>query len=299
VSEDEATPVLADRPSAEPPIARGAGALFVVATPIGNLGDLTLRAIETLRTAHRVVAEDTRRTRALLTHLGISGTPVDRLDAHGSSADVARIVARLAAGERVALVTDAGTPVVSDPGSALVAAAIDAGATVIPIPGACAAVAALSVSGLAGAGFRFVGFLPRSGPERVQAIGLVVATPEPVILYEAPQRIAETLGDLARAMPDRRAVVARELTKAHEELLRGTLAALASASDREWLGEITVVLGPAVARVDPGPSDEDVDRRIDEGLALGRRAKDLAEELALETGRARRELYARIVGRRR
>jgi 16S rRNA (cytidine1402-2'-O)-methyltransferase len=290
----------ASKASAPGALAAHAGALFVVATPIGNLGDLTLRAIDTLRAASRVVAEDTRRTRGLLTHLGIAGTPVDRLDAHASPADIERIVARLAAGERVALVTDAGTPVVSDPGAALVVAALDTGATVIPIPGACAAVTALSVSGLAGGGFRFLGFLPRSGPERVQAIGLIVATPEPVVLYEAPQRIADTLADLARAMPDRRGVVARELTKAHEELLRGKLATLASvAVDRAWLGEITLVLGPSVARESEGPSDEEVDRRIDEGLAQGRRAKDLAEELALETGRARRDVYARIVARRR
>jgi 16S rRNA (cytidine1402-2'-O)-methyltransferase len=274
------------------------GTLFVVATPIGNLGDITLRAIETLRGVDRIVAEDTRRTRGLLSHLGISGKPVDRLDAHASAGDVARIAAHLQGGERVALVTDAGTPVVSDPGAALVRAAVAVGAAVVAIPGPCAAVAALSVSGLAGDGFRFLGFLPRQGRERIHAIELCASTPEPVILYESPQRIAETLADLGRAMPDREAVVARELTKAHEELMRGTLAELAATAGREWLGEITVVLGPAVGRRGQGLTDEDLDRRIDQGLAHGRRARDLAEEIALETGLPRREVYGRIVARR-
>ena len=155
-----------------------AGVLFVVATPIGNLGDITLRAVETLRAASRVVAEDTRRTRGLLSHLGIAGKPLERLDAHAAAPDVERIVAHLREGEHVALVTDAGTPVVSDPGAALVKAAILAGARVTPIPGACAAVTALSVSGLVTSGFRFVGFLPRSGPERREAVALVAATAE-------------------------------------------------------------------------------------------------------------------------
>jgi 16S rRNA (cytidine1402-2'-O)-methyltransferase len=272
--------------------------LYVVATPIGNLGDITLRAIETLRRADRIVAEDTRRARALLSHLGIAGKPVDRVDAHADAADLERVARHVASGERVALITDAGTPVISDPGTALVRAAASVGAEVIAIPGACAAVAALSVSGLVASGFRFVGFLPRGGPERVQALGSVASTEEPVVLYESPHRIAETLGDLARAMPDRAAFLARELTKAHEELLRGTVLELANASAREWLGEITLVLGPQVARTSAGLGDDDIDRRIDEALARGRRAKDLAEELALETGRPRRDLYARVVARR-
>ncbi len=275
------------------------GALFVVATPIGNLGDITLRAVETLRAADRVVAEDTRRTRGLLSHLGIAGKPLDRLDAHAAAPDVERIVGHLRAGERVALVTDAGTPVVSDPGAALVQAAAGAGALVVAIPGPCAAVAALSVSGLVTGGFRFVGFLPRSGPERREAVALVAATPETVVLYESPQRIADTLADLGRVMPARAAMIARELTKLHEELLRGTLAELAAAADREWLGEITLVLGPAVQAAGPALGDEELSRRIDDGLQQGRRARDLAEELALETGLPRREVYGRIVARRR
>jgi 16S rRNA (cytidine1402-2'-O)-methyltransferase len=155
------------------------------------------------------------------------------------------------------------------------------------------------VSGLVTGGFRFLGFLPRSGPERREAIALVAATPEPVVLYESPQRIAETLAELARAMPGRAAMVARELTKVHEELLRATLDELSARAGREWMGEITLVLGPAVAPARPAVSDEELDRRIDEGLSRGQRAKDLAEELSLDTGRPRRELYGRIVARRR
>src|SRR5579884_3535616 len=156
-----------------------AGTLFVVATPIGNLGDLTTRAADTLRACDRVLAEDTRRTRQLLAHLGIAGKPVDRLDAHASRADVAHAVERLSGGESLALVTDAGTPGVSDPGEALVEQAAASGVRVVAIPGPSAVLAALVASGLAGDGrFRFVGFLPRDGSARRDAIALVAGTPE-------------------------------------------------------------------------------------------------------------------------
>lgn len=274
------------------------GTLFVVATPIGNLGDITLRAIETLRAADRVLAEDTRRTRGLLSHLGISGKPVDRLDAHAEDAEIARVLGHLSAGERIALVTDAGTPVVSDPGARLIRAAAEGGAVVVPIPGPSAVMAAITISGLVSGGFRFVGFLPRSGPERREAMALVAATPEAVVLFESPQRLSGTLSELAQVMPEREAVVARELTKVHEEAVRGTLAALAGLHDREWLGEVTVVLGAQAAAAAPRLGEEEIDARIDEGLKQGRRAKDVAEALALETGRPKREMYARVIGRR-
>ena len=275
-----------------------AGTLYVVATPIGNLGDITLRAIETLRAVDRVIAEDTRRTRGLLSHFGIAGKPVDRLDANAEAHDVARAMTHLEAGESVALCTDAGTPIVSDPGTALVRAAVAAGATVVPIPGASAVLAAIALSGLVTGGFRFVGFLARSGPERREDITRLVETPESVVLFESPQRTADTLTELSQAMPDRDAVVARELTKLHEEAVRGTLAELAAQEKREWLGEVTIVLGPARARSGPGMSDESIDARIDEELALGRRAKDVAEAIALESGRPKREIYGRVVARR-
>lgn len=275
----------------------GPGRLYVIATPIGNLGDITLRAVETLRGADRILAEDTRRARALLSHLGIAGKPVDRFDAHASEADAARAAARLSAGESIAFMTDAGTPVVSDPGTALVRAAAAAGARVVAIPGPSAVMAAVSASGLVTGGFRFLGFLPRGGRERREALAMVTATPEAVVLFESPRRLRETLAELAERMRGRRAVIARELTKVHEEILRGTVEELA-AIDREWLGEITLVLGPTEASpVGARPSDEELDARIDRELAQGRRAKHIAEELSVELGLPRREIYARAVAR--
>jgi 16S rRNA (cytidine1402-2'-O)-methyltransferase len=285
------------------------GTLFVVATPIGNLGDLSQRALDTLRACDRVIAEDTRRTRQLLTHFGVAGKPVERLDAHATEGQQARLLERLSAGESVALVTDAGTPAVSDPGDAIVRAAIEAGVRVVPIPGASAVLAALAASGLAGdGGFRFVGFLPRGGPARRAAIALVSETPESVVLFESPNRTSETLRDLAEATPERRACVARELTKVHEELVRGTLAGLAGLAGlqhrgeegRSWLGEIAIVLGPH----DPGDrheriDDDALDLRIDEALARGDHARSIAERLAAWSGRPRRELYARVVARKK
>jgi len=276
------------------------GTLFLVATPIGNLGDLTARAIETLRACDRVLAEDTRRTRQLLSHLGITGKPVERLDAHAGDRDVARVVERLADGERVALVTDAGTPGVSDPGEALVLAAVAAGAAVVPIPGASAVLAAVVASGLAGDGrFRFVGFLPREGAPRREAIALVCETPETVVLFESPNRVSATLRELADATPERGACVARELTKVHEEFVRSSCAGLA-ADEREWIGEIVVVLAAhtpedRTARVD----DAAVDARIDEALARGDHARTIAERLAAWSGRPRRDLYQRVVERKK
>ena len=278
---------------------RAGGTLFVVATPIGNLGDITLRAIDTLRGAARVVAEDTRRTRALLSHLGISGKPIDRLDAHASEADIDRALARLVDhGEDLALVSDAGTPVVSDPGTALIRKAAAAGVRVVPIPGASAVMAAVSASGLVTGGFVFLGFLPRAVEERREAVARVRASEEAVVLFEAPFRMTALLEDLAEAMPAREAAVGRELTKVHEEFLRGTLKELAEeAKSREWLGELTVVLGPMEGGA-PEPEAVDLDARIDEELAKGRRPKEIAEAMAMATGRPRREIYARVLARR-
>jgi 16S rRNA (cytidine1402-2'-O)-methyltransferase len=275
------------------------GALFVVATPIGNLGDLSGRAIETLQACDRIVAEDTRRTRQLLAHLGIAGKPIDRLDAHATEHDVTRLLGQLRAGESVALVTDAGTPGVSDPGRAAVEAAIEAGEKVVPIPGPSAVLAALVASGVAGdGGFRFLGFLPRGGPERRRAVTLVSETPEAVVLFEAPARTNETLRDLAEATPERSACVARELTKIHEEFSRGTLGALA-AEEREWRGEVVIVLGShAPEDREIAVDDAAIDARIEEGLSRGEHAKEIAERLAAWSGRPRRELYARVVGKR-
>jgi 16S rRNA (cytidine1402-2'-O)-methyltransferase len=273
--------------------------LHVVATPIGNLGDVTFRAAETLRSCDLVVAEDTRRTRQLLTHLGITGKRLERLEAHASPRDLERLVERMLAGERVALVTDAGTPGVSDPGEQAIGAAIAAGVQVVPIPGPSAVLAALVASGLAGDGrFRFVGFLPRRGPERRDAIALVCGTAEPVVLFEAPARLGATLRELADATPERPACVARELTKVHEELVRGSCAELA-ADARQWLGEIALVLGPCRPDDRAAVADDGaLDARIDEGIARGDHARGLAERLAAWSGRGKREVYERVLNRK-
>jgi 16S rRNA (cytidine1402-2'-O)-methyltransferase len=277
----------------------GGGTLFVIATPIGNLGDVTARAIETLKACDRLLAEDTRRARQLLSHLGIPARAVGRVDAHATDRDVARVVEGLLGGERVALITDAGTPVVSDPGAALVDAAIAAGVPVVPIPGPSAVLAALVASGLAGDGrFRFVGFLPRDGAARRDAIALVCETPEPVVLFEAPSRLPATLADLADATPERRACVARELTKLHEETVRGTCAELA-ADEREWIGEIAVVLGRHAPEArSEAVDDAALDARIDEAIARGEHPRTAADRLAAWSGRRKRDVYERIVSRR-
>jgi 16S rRNA (cytidine1402-2'-O)-methyltransferase len=268
-----------------------------VATPIGNLGDITTRAVEHLRQADALLAEDTRRTRALLSHLGIHGKRVERLDAHAEREHVAPWVRRMQAGERLALLTDAGTPLVSDPGAALVRACGEAGIRVIPLPGPSAVMAAVAASGLGSGGFRFIGFLPRGGTSRARALQLVLDTAEAVVLFESPRRLQDTLVQLGQLMPTRQAVVARELTKAHEELLRGTVAELEQQSrDRQWQGEITVVLGPFAAAAERERwTEERIDARIDELGATGLRPKDLARALSLETGLRAADLYRRIV----
>ena len=274
--------------------------LYLVATPIGNLGDMTARAIEALRTCDLVAAEDTRRTHKLLSHFGIEGKRIESLHAHSTESDVARMVDALREGRSIALCTDAGTPQVSDPGDALVRAAIAAGIQVVPRPGPSAVLAALSGSGLGtGGGFRFAGFLPRAGTERASALRRVADDPEPVILFEAKGRVEDTLRDLAAATPTRPACVARELTKVHEEFVRGTPAELA-ALEREWIGEIVIVLGahdPA-ARED-AIDDAAIDARIDEELAKGAHAKTVAERLAAWSGRSKRDVYERVISRKR
>lgn len=274
------------------------GVLYVVATPIGNLSDITLRAVDTLKTCDRIAAEDTRQTRKLLSHLGIAGKPLDALHAHSSERDVDRLVSALAAGEKVVVVSDAGTPVVSDPGDALVKAAIAAGITVVPIPGPSAVLAALVASGLADGGFRFVGFLPREGAPRHAAIATVCSTAETVILFESPERTQATLAELAAAMPARAACVARELTKIHEELVRGTLSDLAQ---REaWRGEIVIVLGSFAPDSRTEAVDDDaIDARIDAELTAGLHSKTIAERIAAWSGRPKRDIYERVVRRKR
>ncbi len=271
----------------------------MVSTPIGHLGDMTFRAVETLRACDCIAAEDTRRTRQLLTHFAIQGKPLERLDAHASESHVQRVVERLAGGQSVVLVTDAGTPSVSDPGEVLVTAAIAAGVRVVPVPGASAVLAALACSGMASGGaFRFVGFLPRTGVPRRDALARVAETPEPVVIFEASNRLRDTLRDLGEATPNRRVCVARELTKLHEEVVRGTCAELA-ADEREWRGEVVVVLGAHQPEDREAQIDDDaLDARIVDELAKGGHARTVAQKLAAWSGRPKREIYERVLARK-
>jgi 16S rRNA (cytidine1402-2'-O)-methyltransferase len=274
----------------------GTGTLYVVATPIGNLDDLTIRATKALAACDAVLAEDTRRTRNLLGHLGLS-KPLRRFDAQAESSSVDRIAQEIASGTTLALVSDAGTPTISDPGAELVRAVIAGGGQVIAIPGASAVLCALVGSGLAERGFRFFGFLPRGGGERAELLARIVETPEPVVLYEAGNRAKATLSELAARAPDRPAAVARELTKVHEEFRRGSLSELAASVEEELLGEVTIVLG-ASAQEQIRWDDQAVDARIDLELHDGRGAKETADIVAALAGRPRREIYARVIARR-
>lgn len=272
------------------------GALYLVATPIGNLDDLTRRAEACLRDADRILAEDTRRTRALLSHLGILKKRIERFDAHAGPSVIAEALAALGQGEALVLVTDAGTPSVSDPGAALARAAVEAGFPIIPIPGPSATLAALTGAALGDGAFRFLGFLPRDGSERTKVVERVVTTPEVVVLFESPHRLTQTLQELAVLQPRRSAVIARELTKIHEEFRRGTLAELA-ALEQVWLGEIVLVLGPHVLPCEE-ISEETLDGWIDELSAQKFSARDVAQQVAARSGRPKREVYARVLARK-
>lgn len=267
---------------------------MVVATPIGNLGDLAPRAVNELSQADLICCEDTRRTGRLLVHAGVTAPALRRVDAHTEDGAAADVVARIAAGDHVALVTDAGTPGVSDPGARLVRAVLAAGLTVTTVPGPVAAVAALVLSGFDTARFAVDGFLPRKGSERSARLAELAVERRTAVLYEAPSRLARTLADLRDACgPDRRATVARELTKLHEEVWRGTLAELALRADGEVArGEVVVVLDGAGARA-AGSDGDDASVRTalraahGRGLGPGRAAAEVAAAL----GRSRREVY--------
>lgn len=271
--------------------------LYIIATPIGNLGDLSPRAAEVLRTVPVVAAEDTRRTRGLLAHLGASPTVIS-FHAHSPDRRLESILEILGDERDVALVSDAGTPSVSDPGTDLVAAARGAGFTVVPIPGPSAVTTALSAAGLPGDRYLFLGFLPRKGSERARLLERAAAEEWSVVLFEAPTRLAALLFDLARAAgPSRRAVVARELTKLHEELRSGTLADLADYySSIPPRGELTVVVeGTGTPAVSPDRTDEAVERAT-ELLADGMSRREVARLLAESHGLSRNDAYRLVMG---
>lgn len=229
--------------------------LYVVATPLGNLGDMTFRAVEVLKSVDAIATEDTRHTRKLLTHFGIS-TPVTSYHEHNEERAAEGILARLQRGQDVALVTDAGTPLVADPGYRIVTLCAREGIEVVPVPGPTALAAALSVAGLPPMPFYFAGFLPRKPGARARKLGELKALPCTLVFYEAPHRIARSLADMLEVLGDRPAVVARELTKVHEEVIRGRLRDLAgAAADAAWRGEFVVVVGGAGAGDAEGDAD--------------------------------------------
>ena len=274
------------------------GTLFVVGTPIGNLEDLTPRAARVLGEVDAVAAEDTRRTRGLLAHLGVRVRLLS-LPAAAERERTEPVLALLRDGRDVALVTDAGMPGVSDPGQHLIARALAEGMAVEVVPGPSAVLAALVASGLPAERWAFEGFLPRKGPARRERLASIAGDPRAAVLFESPRRAAVTLGDLVAACgPDRRGAVARELTKLHEEVLRGTLAELAAdlAGRDEVKGEVTIVVegaGPAAA-AEIGDADLAAEARaLADG---GMRARAAAAEVARRHGVPANRVYAAMVG---
>ena len=266
-----------------------AGILYVVSTPIGNMGDFSFRAVEILRSVAAVLAEDTRHTRHLLARYEITA-PLVAYHEHNEAKTTPGIVGRLRGGESLALVSDAGTPLLSDPGARLVRAAVEAGVHVSPVPGASALLAALVASGLDVDRFTFFGFLPRKGSERRLATDDVVASTHVVVLYEAANRVADTLAELAGAGAGERAtVVARELTKQYEELRRGTVAQLAAYYEQTPpRGEVVIVIA---GRIPEALSENELRARASALRAEGRSARDVAATLSAEFGAPRNVAY--------
>jgi len=277
-----------------PTLGDGIGTVYLVATPIGNLEDLSPRALRLLREVAVIACEDTRHTALLCRHFGVE-TPRVSLHAHNEARRVPELLARLERGESIALVSDAGTPLVSDPGERLVRAAIAAGAPVVPVPGPSALLAALVASGFTARPFAFAGFLSRRGAERARELAALAAFPGTLVLYEAPNRAAATLADLRAALGPRRVALARELTKRHEAVLRGVLGELELA---ELRGELTIVVeGPGEPEPRPA-ADAEVEAEIARLLAAGSSARDAAREVAGRFGLSRRDAYARVLAKR-
>jgi 16S rRNA (cytidine1402-2'-O)-methyltransferase len=282
--------LIAGSPFVARPLEQG---LHVVATPIGNLRDITLRGIETMAAADVLACEDTRVTRRLLDHFGIT-VPLVPYHEHNAAEMRPRLLARLAAGEAVALCSDAGTPLVSDPGYKLVEAVRQAGLPVIPVPGPSAVLAALVAAGLPTDAFFFDGFLPVKTVGRKNRARELAAVPGSLVFFETGPRLAASLADLATELSDRQAAVCRELTKAHEEIRRGSLNELAAhyAGAPEPKGEIVLVVGPPVAA--QPPAADDIDAMLETALAAGS-VKDAAAAVAEATGLPRRDIYQRAL----
>lgn len=286
------------------------GTLYIVATPIGNLGDITLRALDVLRAVPLVAAEDTRLTRRLWARHGVS-TPLVSYHARNAARREPELLAHLEAGRDLALVTDAGTPLISDPGEGIVGSWASRGGQVVAVPGASAVLAALAVSGIPAPRWTFEGFLPRSGRERRTRLARIASDERATVLFEAPGRTGSTLDDLAAVCgADRRAALCRELTKVHEEVLRGTLGELAARASRDApRGEVTIVVAgaPSAPRagassagervtagsLTPGQSLATARRRVDRLVRGGSSRSSAARQVAQETGLPRRELFRR------
>jgi 16S rRNA (cytidine1402-2'-O)-methyltransferase len=269
-----------------------AGTLYVVSTPIGNLEDITLRAVRILREVDLIACEDTRQTRKLLDHFGISKPTVSYHD-HNETGRAAELIEKLNAGANIALVSDAGTPLISDPGYRLVEAAAGAGVAVVPLPGPSAALAALAASGLPTDSFRFSGFLPPKSAQRRRLIEDLKAETATLIFYEAPHRVLDALDDIAAVLGRRRVVVARELTKIHEEFLRGTAAEVrAQLADRPVVrGEITILIGKAQEVEESAVPLEDAVRELE---SQGVPRMEAIKQVAKARGISKRECYRQL-----
>lgn len=275
------------------------GILYVVATPIGNLEDMSYRAVRILTEVGLIACEDTRQTRKLLEHYGIR-TPTLSYHEHNEARRTPELIARLLTGISLALVSDAGMPLVSDPGFTLVRAAIERGIRVVPIPGPSAAVAALAVSGLPTEPFYFAGFLPAKAAERRRLLEKLAALDCTLILFEAPHRIGDTLTDVEAALPGRSVVLARELTKIHEEFLRGTAASIRAELEARGpvRGEITLLIGPPPAPVpQTAPDPLRIRERVRELERSGLARMEAIKAVARAEGLPKREVY-RIVENR-
>jgi 16S rRNA (cytidine1402-2'-O)-methyltransferase len=272
------------------------GILYIVATPIGNLEDITLRAIRTLKEADVIAAEDTRHTQVLLKHFAIN-TPLTSFHEHNERAKTAQLVTRLERGESIALVSDAGTPAISDPGYRLVVAAIGAGIRVIPIAGPSALIAALSAAGLPTDGFDFRGFLPARKQERRSKLQELRDGRYTMVFYETPHRLQESLDDVREILGDRRMVLAREVTKLYEEFLRGRISeVIGEVSRREIRGEMTLVIeGCSDSNA---ASEEALLDAIDKLKGEGMRIKEIAEIIGEKYGYSKREIYRLALGKK-
>lgn len=269
------------------------GSLILIATPIGNLSDIAPRAAAALRDADVVYCEDTRHSRQLLTHLGIRGQKLVSLHEHNEAARISEVVTRLAEGQNVALISDAGMPVISDPGQRLVAAVAEAGYSVTAIPGPNAALMALAISGLPAERFRFEGFLPARGSARTQRLQVIAQSPETTILYEAPQRVEKTLSDLLEVGgADRQIAITRELTKLHEEVWRGSLqTAQDYVATKPSRGEYTLVLAGAT-NVPGLITDDVITTSLKAQLSTGVSRRDAIAQITKQYGVPRKRVYA-------